>query len=117
MWPTQHFDLHVAWQKIAQDVYLRARALSGNKVLSLPGVCPHSAVLESRIKSENKSLKGPELVAKVKEEAFQQIRDFQEILSRAGVWSEWDHPFDTSSPEAQTYFLKRTTSNKGLAMI
>ncbi len=99
LWPTLPFNLHVAWQKIAQDVYLRARGLSGNQVLLLPGVCPHSSKLENEIKENNRNISEEDLIQTERAKGYALIRGFQETLSRAGVWAEWEHPYDTSTPE------------------
>ncbi|MBK4737447.1 isoleucine--tRNA ligase [Noviherbaspirillum pedocola] len=96
--PYANGDIHIghAVNKILKDMIVKARQLAGFDAQYVPGWDCHGMPIEIQIEKQyGKGLPTPEVLAKSRAYAAEQIERQKKDFIRLGVLGEWDNPYKT----------------------
>ncbi|HEY0846283.1 MAG TPA: isoleucine--tRNA ligase [Noviherbaspirillum sp.] len=96
--PYANGDIHIghAVNKILKDMIVKARNLAGFDAQYVPGWDCHGMPIEIQIEKQyGKNLPTPEVLAKSRAYATEQIERQKKDFIRLGVLGEWDNPYLT----------------------
>ncbi|KAA9300879.1 MULTISPECIES: isoleucine--tRNA ligase [Aerococcus] len=102
--PYANGAIHIghAMNKIAKDIIVRSKSMSGYRAPYVPGWDTHGLPIEQAVTNsgvDRKALSTAEFRKICEDYAWKQIEGQKEDFKRLGVAGEWDHPYVTLDPK------------------